>query len=448
MHMTSVQVGSNPQEGLPQRLTKSMRRTSRMSSLVIFLTFGVIGGWAAFARLDSAATAPGVLANEANIQSIQHLEGGIVREILVRNGQYVEKGELLVQLDPTQSQASSKLVAGQLAGAMAKQARLEAELERRPQIKFPEEVLAEAEHNPAVRRIVADETTQFEILLRSLEQNILLLNTQIEQAEAESRGHVLRGEIAGKELVLVNADLEAFRNLREKGLANQSRLTELERSSLTLQEKIAQSEIDVARTRQSISALKLQIQQTEEAYRQRASEFLEEINRLIRGLERDKTIALDALARLDIHAPVAGTVQESSLFTLGAIVHSGDVILKIAPSSREFFIRAEIRPTDIDAIEPGAMAEITFPAFISVEHTPIKGVLRNISRDRVVDERNQRAYFEAEIALDETTVPEEISSKLVAGMEAGVIIPTGERTALEYILTPILRRFDAALTEE
>ena len=425
-----------------------LQRSLRASALVILVCFGFVGGWLAIARLDSAAVAPGVLENAGTTKMIQHLEGGIVREILVTNGDIVREGDLLVRLDPTQSEASVQLFANQLLTSRARRQRLEAEIVNAQTLAFDADLKAAAENNPAVAKILSDETRQFDLRRQELAQARDILQTNIGQARAEIEAFVVSRSIAAREIALLKADLADQKSLLERGLTNQARVTSLEQDSLAQEEKIAQSNIEVARIEQSILGFQLQIAQIEQEYRKTAAEQLEAVNREIRSLERDAIVANDYLKRIEIRAPVDGTVQENVLGTVGAVVRGGETLMKIAPLEDDYIISAKVSPNDIEGILPGSAAQITFPAFQSLDLKPAEGQLIALSRDRVVDQRTQVDYYEARIRLDDTALPDNVRARLVAGMSVSVVLPTGQRTALNYLLGPLTRRLQNAMREE
>ncbi len=425
-----------------------LRNALRGSALTILLSFGLIGGWLALARLDSAVVAQGVLENANSTRQIQHLEGGIVSEFFVRNGDRVKKGDLLLRMASTESTASAALFGTQLLGNRARQERLEAEIAMRPAFEYSPGLAAQLAATPEVHTIAEAEKRHFDLQLKELQQARNLLETNIAQAEEEVRASEIRRGIALRETSLVKTDLEAQRSLREKGLTAQAKVTELEQESLALEEKVAQADIDIARIRQSILGFRLQMAQLDQEYRRRAAEQLEELSREIRALERDLIITRESLDRVEIHARVDGTVQESILGTVGAVLGSGEVIMKIAPDSDDYVITARILPDDIDGVLPGARAEISFPAFQALHLTPARGQILSVSKDRITLPQTQENFYEARVRLDETTLPEPQRAALVAGMSATTILPTGERSALNYLLGPLTSRLQKAMREE
>ncbi|QYZ70048.1 HlyD family type I secretion periplasmic adaptor subunit [Neotabrizicola shimadae] len=425
-----------------------VHRSLRSALIVIFLTFGVTGTWLALARLDSAVVAQGVVENASTTRLIQHLEGGIVAEILVRNGQTVRQGDVLVRFDPTQSAATADLFSTQILGNQLRQERLQAEIDMAETLVFSPALAERLTAMPDMAKVADNERKRFELQRKELLQSRDLLQTNVAQAQKEIEASEVARDIARREAALVQSDLEDQKSLRERGLASQSRVTELEQASLGLEERIAQADISIARIQQQIIGVKLQIAQLEQEYRGRAADEMEAVTREIRSLERDSIIAKDSLKRIELRSPVDGIVQESTLGTVGAVVPGGATIMKIAPLHDEFVIVSRIAPNDIDGIAPDSEALITFPAYQLMDLPPAKGKLLTLSRDRIVDPQTRADFYEARIRLDLTSLPEGPRSKLVAGMSATTILPTGERSALSYLIGPLQRRLHSAMREE
>lgn len=423
-------------------------RSLRSALVVILVAFGFVGGWLALARLDSAVIAQGVLENAGSTQKIQHLEGGIVSDIAVSNGQAVRAGDLLLRLDPTQSAATATLFTTQILGDRIRQERLRAEIEMADELVLSPELEAALKAAPEMAPVANNERRRFELQREELERSRDLLQTSIAQAEQEIRASEVARDIAQRQAKRVTSDLKDQKTLRERGLAAQARVSELELVSLGLEKDIAQANIDIARIRQQIAGLNLEIARLEQEYRGRAADEMEAVTREIRALERDAIIAADSLKRVEIRSPVDGIVQESILGTVGAVIHAGDTIMKIAPSHDDYVIVSRIAPNDIDALVPGSEVLVTFPAFQLMELPPAKGTLMTLSRDRIMDAQSRSDYYEARIRLDVETLPPGPRGKLVAGMFATTILPTGERSALSYLVGPLLRRMHIAMREE
>ncbi|PYF07458.1 HlyD family secretion protein [Rhodobacter viridis] len=423
-------------------------RALRASVATIFLTFGVFGGWLSIARLDSAVVASGVLENANTTRLIQHLEGGIVSEFHVHNGDTVKAGDLLLRLDPTQSAATADLLTTQLLTDRVQMERLQAEISGGTDLTFSEDIRRRADTNPAVALVVEREKQQFDMHRAEVEKAHELLETYVRQAEEEVHGNEVRRDISNRQANLLRADLQDQKALRLKGLTSQPRVTELERLLLDTEQSIAQSEIDIARIRQAIAGYRLQMVQQEQDFSRRAADQAEALSRDMKTRERDLIIASDSLRRVEVRAPVDGTVQESILGTIGAVIRPGETILKIAPRDDQYVISSEVAPNDIDGVKPGGAALITFPAFQSLKLAPSRGRVLSISKDRIVDAARHASYYEARIVLDEATLPEAQRKDLVAGMTATTIMPTGARSALAYLVGPMLRRLDGAMREK
>lgn len=425
-----------------------LSRALRQAAVAILLCFGGLGSWLALARLDNAVVAPGLLEPAETTRLIQHLEGGIVRDILVRNGQQVQAGAVLLRLDPTRNQASLALFQAQILGARARQQRLEAEIALSAQLVFSPDLTAALAQDPALAPLAASEQRRFALLRGELDQARALLETTIAQAEEESRAQGLRRDIAGREAGLIAADLAAQRSLLARGLTSQSRVTQLAQRSLALEENGATASSEMARIAQSIIGLRLQIARLDQEYRARAAAEQDEASRELRALQRDAVLAGDQLQRVEIRAPVAGTVQESMLGTIGAVIRGGETIMRIVPNSAALLVIARVAPDDIDGLKPGAAVLIRFPAFTFQNLAPAQGRLLSLSRDRQSDPVSGHDYYEARVQLELASLPAGPRHSLVAGMAATAIIPTGERRALNYLLGPLLRRFETAMRED
>ncbi|MCB8836488.1 HlyD family type I secretion periplasmic adaptor subunit [Aurantimonas sp. VKM B-3413] len=423
-------------------------RLRRMSLIIVVLTFGVFGGWSFFARLDSAAVAQGVVTAASNIKTIQHLEGGIVEEIHVRNGDKVKAGDLLVRLDPTKAKSSALLYRRQLAAALASQARLTAERQLSYTVQMPEEVTRLAKDDPTVQGAINDVVEQFQTGLSVLNQKIDVLKSQNLQIGQEIEGLKVQKKVSQDELNLINGRLAGLDRLLKRKLITNTQVDELRRDGLQLAATVAKSDIEMARARQRIVENELNVQQAKEDYREAAATNMPQLTKDIRELRSQLIIAEDQLRRTDVVAPIDGTVQELQVFTVGGVVRPGDAIMNIAPQSDNLVVQARFSPLDIDGIHPGMEAEIQFPAFQRLDLDPMRGTVVSTSRDRIVDKATNTAYFAGEVSVDPKSVPSFIKEKMTAGLTASVIVPTGARTVLDYLLSPLVSRMDSAMREK
>jgi HlyD family secretion protein len=300
--------------------------------VVIVSTFLVLGGWSAFARLDSAITATGVVSAETNRKTVQHLEGGIVREIRVREGQHVQAGEVLFRLDLTQPKAGYELQRNQLDSAIAQEARLIAERDGQDQMAFPQELLDRAD-DPNVKRAIADQVAQFQERSGSLEGQVQILDAKIDQYRSEIEG--LKQERSGtaNQLKFVNEELVDVRYLFEKQLTQKSRLMALERERSRLEGLIGRSTADESKARNGIEEARLQIRQLRQKFQEDIANSMLETRQKINDLREKVRVAQDVLSRVDILSPSTGVAQNLRVFTTGGVVKAGEPMIDVVPSA-------------------------------------------------------------------------------------------------------------------
>lgn len=423
------------------------RSLVRHGWIVVAVFFGMGGLWAVTARLDQGAVAPGVISVASNRKVVQHLEGGLVRELRVREGDLVKEGAVLLRMDDTQARASAEVVRKQLAAALAEEARLVAERDFADAVSFPAEV-TQVRDDPLVARAVADQVAAFNERRNNLIGQQTILEARIQQVREAMLG--TEGEkTAGEEQVAtIRRELAGLRDLLAKNLVQLPRVLALEREESRLKGVIGRTVADLARSEQTIGETRIQIQQLRQQFLEGVSRDLPAVRKVIAELREKLGVQNDILRRVDITAPQTGVVQGLKVFTVGGVIRPGDVLMEIVPVSDELVIRAQVSPLDVDNVHVGATAEIRFPAFSS-RHPPLFfGEVRTLSRDRLLDDTNQRnPYFAAEVSVDQSKMPREFRDKIVAGMSADVIIATGERTALWYILGPMLNRMRFGMRE-
>ncbi len=434
-----------PAHVLPRPST-NWRRPLLIGYGVIFGALGTFSAWASLAPLDGAAVAAGVVAAESNRKTVQHLEGGIVREILVRDGQQVKLNQLLVRLDPTRIDTQGDLFNNQIAILLAQETRMMAEFEGHDSLSFPEEVMAR-QADAAVAPVIADQRRLFASRRSSFVRNQQVADTQIEQARKEIEQVQVDIATAHATLVQVDEELNALRPLFKRQLVPTTRIAPLERERLRLTGIINGGDVQNAKLKERLEEATLRRQQVIQDYRQEASTQLVDMRRQLNDVRQQMVLVTDSQRRSDIRAPIAGTVQQLRVFTVGGVIRPGEPILDIAPENDELVVRAKIQPNDADRVTNGMGAEIRFPSFSYWGRDVIRGTVRSMSRDRVVEDQGRDIYFAAEIIVDKTTVPLVILAKLSAGMAAEVLVITGERTVADYLLRPLVERWSKSMRE-
>jgi HlyD family secretion protein len=413
--------------------------------VLIVGTFLVLGGWSAFARLDSAITATGVVSAETNRKTVQHLEGGIVREIQVREGQHVQAGQVLFRLDFTQAKAGYELQRNQLDSAIAQEARLIAERDGQEQIAFPQELLDRAD-DPNVKRAIADQVAQFQERCGSLKGGVQILDAKIDQYQLEIEG--LKQERSGtaNQLGFVNEELVDVRHLFEKQLTQKSRLMLLERERSRLEGLIGRSTADESKARNGIEEARLQIRQLRQKFEEDVANSMLETRQKINDLREKVRVAQDVLSRVDILSPTTGVAQNLRVFTSSGVVKAGEPMVDVVPERDALIVQAHVQPQDTENLRPGMPAEVRFSSFQTRILPIIVGKVETISRDRLVDEQTKQPYFLAQVVVD--GIPSFVKDRLSAGMPADVIFPTGERTVLDYLVRPLKDRLRSVMREK
>jgi HlyD family type I secretion membrane fusion protein len=422
------------------------RGLARIGYIFLASVFGVTLVWAFLVRLDGGAVAQGVVSVESSRKTIQHLEGGIVREILVRDGDTVQRDSVLVRLDPTRIDSTNELYRVQLATALAQEARLIAEREMKDNVAFPAEI-TEIESNPTVARAISDQTRQFQVRRDNLMQTIQMAEAQIAQAVKEAQQNDIDNATSRAIQETATRELEAVQYLYDKNLVALPRLTALQREKARVEGVIASTEAGKVRLQEKIREFTGRRDKLTQDYRQDAAGRLGDLQKSISELRQQVILAGDSQRRIDVRAPITGVVQQMRIFTVGGVIRPGDPIMDLVPTSDDLVIRAKVSTLDIDRIQAGMDAEVRFPSFRTFGLPVIRGNVVAISRDRLMDEVTKEPYFDAQVNVGRNDLPESLRSKLSAGMPAEVVMTTGERNVFDYLVSPIIERFHTSMRE-
>ncbi len=420
----------------------TLRRGYGSLAVILLVLFGV----SFFARIDSGVVAAGAISVESNRKTVQHLEGGIVSEILVRDGDVVKQGDVLMRLDQTRSAASEELYRKQQAIALALEARLLAQVERRESLVFPPAVNTLAS-DPMVQSALVDNQRQFEGRRSTFISAMSVLESQALQAQKDMSQARSDKQTVEQQLASVQQELAPLEELLTRGLVPKTRVTTLQRQEQQLQGMSSKADIDLARSTERVVELESKQKQLRQEYSQEAATAIPEVRKTLSDLQQQLVIARDTLKRVDIFAPVAGTVQQLRIFTIGGVIRAGDPVVDIVPDSAKLVVKARVSPIDVDRVRPGMPVEIRLPQFQNYQSEVMRGEVRNVSRDTLLDETNRQPYYAMEADVDRSSIPAEINSKLVAGMSTEVIVPTGERTLMQYLLSPLLNRLAVSMRE-
>jgi HlyD family secretion protein len=428
---------------------ESIKRSLTAAFVIIaFLVFG-IGGWAATIPLEGAVVAQGSLVVDSNVKKVQHLSGGIVKEISVREGDHVKAGDILVRLDETQTKAANSVVTTNLDELIAQQARLEAERDGGDSIEFPAAFAKQAnESNPYAVRTMAAEQKLFELRRDARQGKKAQLKERVGQLRKEIQGYVGQTAAKEREIALINKELEGVRELRDKNLVPLSRLTALERDAARIDGERNQLIAATAQSEGKVTETELQIIQVDQDLRSEVAKDLAETRAKVSEFIERKVATDDQLKRVDIRAPQNGIVQQLTVHTVGGVVAAGDPIMLIVPDADILMVEVKIPPQDIDQLYLGQIATLRFTAF-NMRTTPeIKGTVSFISADITQDQRTGVSYYVARISLSPSEVELLGEVKLIPGMPVVAFIKTSERTMLSYLTKPLRDQVERAFKEK
>lgn len=418
-----------------------------MGYAIVFLTFGVFGGWAAVAKLDSAVFAPGTISLEGNRKVVQHLEGGIVDEILVKEADTVEEGQVLLRLNDVQARSNLEVIETRLNVARVIEARLLAERKMAEEINLPDEISYESASE--VQKVVDDQKDQFQERRSILKSRVDILNSRIEQTEEQIEGLKLQKSALERRMTNFGDMIDRMTEGQEKGLVGSNILSQRKDELIQIEASLGRIISEIAQAKNVINETELEALQAEQQFRERANDELEEIRSELSELRQRRKVAEDVLRRTEIRAPGSGTIQNLKVHTVGSVIRAGDVLMELVPEDEELLINARVSPRDIDNVSPGLETEVRFTAF-KARLTPIMlGRVQSVSNDVITpDNQQDPPYYLARIEVNEADIPEEISGRLTAGMPADLIITTGERTVANFIVSPLMDAVRKSLIEE
>lgn len=426
----------------------SPRPVALLGYTIVFITFGVFGSWAAIAKLDSAVVASGTISLEGNRKVIQHLEGGIVAEILVDEADMVQEGDVLLRLRDIESRSNLEVVSNRLEVLAVVEARLQAERRAEDTFKLPENFQAGL-LSANVSDTFADQLEIFADRRAILKSGTDILSSRVEQLELQIEGLELQREALKSRIENFTTMLDRMEEGVEKGLVEKNILAQRRDEMIQIEASLGQVISEIGQTRNVVGETEYQKLQVTQEYRERANAELEEIRNQIAELEERVKVASDVLGRTEIRAPGSGTIQNLKVHTLGKVIAPGEVLMELVPQDEELVINARVSPIDIDNVLPGLETEVRFTAF-KTKLTPIVlGSVQNVSRDVITPENpNDLPFYLARIEVDEEDVPADVQDRLTAGMPVDVIITTGERTVLNYIASPLMDAVRKSLIEE
>ncbi|HXQ08233.1 MAG TPA: HlyD family type I secretion periplasmic adaptor subunit, partial [Bradyrhizobium sp.] len=376
--MTGNMIGNITRPGNNTGVRPSIRLHLIIGLTVVVILAGGIGGWGSMAEISGALIAPGSVVVESNVKKVQHPTGGVVGEVLARDGDLVKAGDVVVRLDDTVTKASLAIVTKNLDGLWARGARLEAEQRGVDKVVFPKALLDRA-GDPDVKNIIASETKLFEVRTFGRVGQKAQLRERVTQLNEEIGGLMAQEKAKDQEIVLVEKELTGVQQLYDKHLVQMSRLTTLERDAARLNGERAQFIASRAQAKGKITETELQIIQVDKDLVSDVSKDLRETNDKIGEFVERKVTAEDQLRRTDIRAPQDGMVLQSTVHTVGGVITAGDAIMMIVPQSDALSVEAKVNPQDIDKLQIGQKTLLRLSAFNQRTTPELNGVVTRVS---------------------------------------------------------------------
>ncbi|SDD48781.1 HlyD family secretion protein [Sphingomonas sp. YR710] len=421
--------------------------------IIAGLFFVLFLGWAAFARLDAAAYAQGTLVVSGQRQSVQHRDGGVVGAILVHEGQRVLRGQLLISLAAAEARAQERGYASQVIGLLTQRARLQAEQSGQAQVAAPVE-FAELRPEDRAEAGLSLKLQQSELDARAavLAAQRAALGQRAAQSGEKGRGYSRQVASTNEQLRLLDQQIDALKPVAAKGFVSQTRMRELERMRAQLDGESGQYSASVAESRDAARESRIQMLQAEQSYRERTAADLRDVEARLGDLLPRLSAARDQLARTEIRSPATGAVVGLTVFTPGGVIAPGQKLMDVVPERTPLLIQARISPDDADDLAVGERTLVKFVGLHERSLPELEGRLTRLSADSFTDEHSGQSYFTAEVTVpvDQLRLISDVRGEgfaLRAGLPAQILIPLRKRTALDYLLEPLVGAFWTSFRE-
>lgn len=419
-----------------RKVVFSTARTQLFIWTILTFTLGGFGAWAYLAPLSSASIAPGVVIVESKRKPIQHLEGGIVQQVHVSDGDFVLKGQPLITLKPTKAQASLLRLRAQWQSDLARLNRLQSELANHPEIQFDMRLLSLGS-DPNVASLLKTQNNLFakRQSLKSGESEVL--EQKVEQSKLDLQGFQQRYYAGTRSLKYLEEQVQMHQKLLLSGNTSKSRLLDLQRERSQLQGDVADLKARIGRSKRTIAEAKLELINADYTYAKTLGEEIQDLERKLNETREAMVNAQDVLTRVEIVAPQSGVVVGLNIVSENAIVPPGETLMELVPQEDELIVEALVKPEDIEALRVGLDTQVRLTAYSFRKTPPINGKLIHISADRISDQATGSSAYLARVSLNKAELKALESISLYPGMPAEVMILLEQQTPLEYLLNPL-----------
>jgi len=426
------------------------KRYIRIGYFIISLFFGSVVAWAAVAPISSAAIAPGLVSKDGYRKTVQHLEGGIIHKIIIKDGDKVKAGQELIELDNIQSRADYDLMRKHNLMALAKEACLLAESRNEDKVVLPQGINLESVDDH-VRAAIQGQIDAFSVRSDLHINQLEIIDRRIEQANEKIRALTNERRALKNKGMIIEQELKEYQDFEKRGLITRAQVFALKRDQASNETDRTSNMVSVESTRQEINNLNMEKSELVANYTKRIVSDLDSVRDQLVGLNEKLAKTEDRLERTMIRAPIEGAIVDLRVNTIGGVVKPGEPLLDIVPEEGKLVIEVQVDPKDRDTVRVGQDAEVRFTAFNQRITTPVKGKVVLISADRLVDsapDGTQLAYYRAKVELLED--PSEVMNGLpvYSGMQADVMIITGKRTAMAYFLKPVIKSFNRSFRDD
>ncbi|MHC2335483.1 HlyD family type I secretion periplasmic adaptor subunit [Bradyrhizobium sp. USDA 4454] len=424
----------------------SIRNIALAGWLIIAIFFFGLGTWAVTAPLNGAVVANAVVKVDGNRKSLQHLDGGIVKELHVREGDRVLAGDLLIVLDETQARAEHEVLTQQYAVLRATEVRLLTELDHGSQLVMPPELKARSD-DPYFKSVWNGQVSQFDTRRASLEGQRSVVREKINQLGSQIVGAEAQVKSFTNQIESVRKEAKDIAPLVERGLIARPRILQLERTAYGLEGQIADANASIAKARQAIAEQEQQIAQFDNDRMTDVTKDLRDTQAKLLEVIPKAMNAKAVLGRMEIRAPYTGRVVGLNVFSVGGVIQRGDKILDIVPDEDSLTIEAQVAVEDISDVHPNTRAEVHLTAYKQRIVPIIHGDVILVSADRLTDPKTNNPYYTAFVRIDQDELAAMTNIHLYPGMPATVMIPTVQRTAFDYIIGPLVMSFNQSFRQ-
>lgn len=432
----------------PPELRDRLRGVTWTGNLLVCGFVIGLGAWSAYAPLESAAVAAGTVESESSRKTIQHLEGGIVRQILVADGDVVHAGQTIISLEDTKARAEAQSLRGQLWEATAREARLRAEQNGEGQVSFPPELETAQNANPQISAVLAGQQGIFETRRQVFQSQAAVTREKRSQVEKEIEGLRAQEGAASRRIEIVREEAATVATLVSKGLERRPRLLNLERELADIEGRRGEIVAQISRAGQVINESEAVLLKLEHDRQNEIAQSLREAQNQIFQIRERLQAADDQLSRTAVKAPEDGVVTDLRIHTPGGVIGAGAPLMDLVPRQDRLIVVARVRPEDIDVVRPGLSAEVNLLPYNQRRVPPLHGSVMHVSADRLVDKRTDQPYYAAKIRVRDPATAGIEDVRIIPGMPAQVFIKTGRGTVALYALKPLLDSFHGAFRED